>query len=159
MAERGLVEVTHQGVRGSRTYAATNAGRAELRRWLMSPADGGKVRNEHVLRIFLLFALEPADALVVLRRVAGQSAAEAAELRRVRAEAGPGVPVGRAKLGQLAAEFGLRQHAALHDWAQWAIAQLEDMAQSPVGKIGRRIETNPTVGPDLAQISALFQPG
>src|SRR4051812_35693336 len=89
----GLLEVTHEGARGSRTYGVTPAGREELRSWLMSPRPPGKVRNEQVLRMFLLSALDPADALAVLRRIAEVTAAEAAELRRVRAENGP--PVNR----------------------------------------------------------------
>jgi PadR family transcriptional regulator, regulatory protein AphA len=125
LAGRGLIEVTHEGARGSRTYAATDAGHAELRSWLMAPERGAKVRNEYVLRMFLLSALDPADALVVLRRVAAESEGGEAELRRVREANGPGVPPGPDGFGQLAAEFGLRQYQAVHEWALWAIDQLE----------------------------------
>ncbi len=124
LTERGLIEVTAEGARGSRTFTATDAGRAELRTWLMDPSPHGKVRNEYVLRMFLLSALEPADALVVLRRIAEQSAAAAVELRRIRTVYGPGVPPGPDGFGQLAAEFGLRQYDAVHEWARWAIEQL-----------------------------------
>src|SRR5919107_5775780 len=52
LAEQGLVEVTHEGPRGSRTYAVTEAGRDELRTWLLTPSGrGAKVRNEQVLRM------------------------------------------------------------------------------------------------------------
>ncbi len=125
LAERGLVEVTAEGARGSRTWSATPAGRAELRSWLMDPAPRGKVRNEHVLRMFLLSTLEPADALVVLGRIAEESATAADELRAVRSAADPGPLTGASGFGQLAAEFGLRQYVAVHDWARWAIAELE----------------------------------
>ena len=125
MAESGLVEVTHEGARGARTYAVTDAGRDELRTWLLTPPAGGaKVRNEQVLRMFLLPALDPADARVVLGRIAASTAREAAELRRVRDEAGP-IRLGREGFGQLAAEYGLRQYEAVHDWALWAIEQLD----------------------------------
>ena len=130
LAEQGLVEVTHEGARGSRTYAVTAAGREELRSWLLTPRErGGKVRNEQVLRVFLLSALDPADARVVLERIAENTGREAAELRQVRQEAGP-VKLGHDGFGQLAAEFGLRQYEAVHDWAVWAIAQL-DAAEEP----------------------------
>ena len=135
LADQGLVEVTAEGARGSRTYAATGAGREELRSWLLTPRDrGGKVRNEQVLRMFLLSALDPADARVVLRRIAANTAHEAAELRRVREEAGPVRP-GRDGFGQLAAEFGLRQYDAVHSWALWAMEQLDAaaMEQPPAG--------------------------
>lgn len=125
LAERGLVEVTEEGPRGSRTYAVTPAGRDELRAWLMEPpATTGKVRNERVLRMFLLSALEPPDALVILRRIADRAAAEAAELRAVRETAGPPVR-GPEGFGLLAAEYGLRQYEAVHGWALWAIEQIE----------------------------------
>ena len=129
MADGGLIEVTHEGARGARTYALTDAGRHELRSWLLTPPAGGaKVRNEQVLRMFLLPALDPADAREVLGRIAASTAREAAELRRVREQAGP-VRLGREGFGQLAAEYGLRQYEAVHDWALWAIEQL-DQAQT-----------------------------
>ncbi len=124
LAERGLVEVTHEGARGSRTYAVTEAGRGELRTWLLTPPRQGKVRNELVLRMFLLSALDPADARAVLVRIAASTAREAAELRRLREAAGPVRP-GPAGFGQLAAEYGLRQYDAVHDWALWALDQLD----------------------------------
>ncbi|GAA4535373.1 PadR family transcriptional regulator [Pseudonocardia xishanensis] len=124
MAEKGLVEVTSEGARGSRTYAVTDEGRAELRTWLLSPPSQGKVRNEQVLRMFMLSALEPADALVVLRRIEETTDRTAAELRRVR-EAEPDALTGPEGFGQLAAEYGLRQYEAVRDWAAWAIERLE----------------------------------
>jgi DNA-binding PadR family transcriptional regulator len=129
MAEGGLIEMTHEGARGARTYAVTDAGRDELRTWLLTPpAQAAKVRNEQVLRMFLLPALDPADAREVLGRIAATNAREAAELRRVREQAGP-IRLGREGFGQLAAEYGLRQYDAVHDWALWAIEQL-DQAQA-----------------------------
>ena len=129
LAENGLIEVSHEGARGSRTYAVTDAGREELRTWLFTPPRQGKVRNELVLRMFLLSALDPADARELLGRIAASTARDAAELRRVRAEAGP-VRLGPAGFGQLAAEYGLRQYDAVHDWALWAIDQLDQADQA-----------------------------
>jgi PadR family transcriptional regulator AphA len=125
LAEAGQVEVTHEGARGARTYAVTPAGREELRTWLLTPPTQAKVRNEQVLRMFLLSALEPADALVVLRRIAEATDQGVTELRKVREEHGDAPMTGAEGFGQLAAEFGLRQYAAVHDWAQWAIDRLE----------------------------------
>lgn len=125
MADGGLIEVTHEGARGARTYAVTDAGRDELRTWLLTPpAQAAKVRNEQVLRMFLLPALDPADARAVLGRVAASTAREAAKLRRVREQAGP-IRLGPEGFGQLAAEYGLRQYDAVHDWALWAVEQLD----------------------------------
>jgi len=129
LADNGLIEVTHEGARGSRTYAVTDAGRDELRTWLFTPPQQGKVRNELVLRMFLLSALEPADARKLLGRIAANTAQEAAELRRLRTDAGP-VRLGPEGFGQLAAEYGLRQYDAVHDWAVWAIDQLDQADQA-----------------------------
>jgi DNA-binding PadR family transcriptional regulator len=126
LAERGLVEVTSEGARGSRTYALTDAGDAELRSWLLDPPGPGKkkVRNEQVLRMFLISTLEPADARSLLEEIAASADAEADELRAIhdaRVDMGRTGPEG---FGLLAAEFGVRYHEAVGEWARWALAQL-----------------------------------
>jgi DNA-binding PadR family transcriptional regulator len=127
MAERGLVEVSESGPRGRRTYDITDAGRSELRDWLFKPRQSPTVRNELVLRMFLLSALDTADALTLLHAIADDSAAKAAELRAAisRPTEGKGA---RAGFGMLAGEFGIRQHDAVHEWALWAIDQLNPPA-------------------------------
>jgi PadR family transcriptional regulator, regulatory protein AphA len=120
LADQGLVEVTHEGVRGSRTYAVTDAGRDELRTWLLEPPERtAKVRDERVLRMILLSTLDPPDARAVLERIAAATAREAAALREIRAE-----EPRAGGFGQLAAEYGLRQYEAVHGWALWAMEQL-----------------------------------
>src|SRR5437588_10008069 len=69
MADEGLVIVKATGARGRKTYALTEDGRAELRSWLMSPPRQGTVRNETVLRMFLVQALEPGDARILLKAI------------------------------------------------------------------------------------------
>jgi DNA-binding PadR family transcriptional regulator len=131
LAEAGLIEVTEEGARGSRTYTATTAGRAELKRWLFDRDTAGKkVRNEEVLRMFLINALEPEDAIRFLRGVAEETAAEADRLALILAEHGPVTQRGRAGFGLLAAEFGRRQYEAVHGWALWAIERLETADQA-----------------------------
>ncbi|MBL1118919.1 PadR family transcriptional regulator [Streptomyces sp. 110] len=121
MAEQGLVEVTHEGARRSRTYAVTDKGREELREWLLAPWGQGVVRNEQVLRLFLLEALEPDETVTALRGLVEHAEGRISELRRLRAEQDAEPRQGRDTLGQLAAEYGLRQYQATHDWALWAI--------------------------------------
>ncbi|MFR9807195.1 PadR family transcriptional regulator [Pseudonocardia sp. RS010] len=125
LAGAGLAEVTHEGPRGARTYAVTPAGRAELRTWLLTPPKQAKVRNEQVLRMFLLSALDPADALVVLRRIAESTDQGVTELRKIREEHAAAPVTGAEGFGQLAAEYGLRQYEAVRGWAHWAIERLE----------------------------------
>ena len=62
LAKRGLIHVTHEGARGAKTYDITADGRAGLRGWLLRPPSEDRVvRNEQVLRMFLISALEPTD--------------------------------------------------------------------------------------------------
>jgi PadR family transcriptional regulator AphA len=108
LAESGLIEVTEEGARGSR---------------------GKKVRNEEVLRMFLINALEPEDAIRFLRGVADQTSAEAERLAGILADHGSVTQRGTAGFGLLAAEFGRRQYEAVHGWALWAIERLETMEE------------------------------
>jgi PadR family transcriptional regulator, regulatory protein AphA len=123
LSGRGLVHVTHEGARGAKTYDITPDGREELRTWLLRPpSEGATVRNEQVLRMFLLSALDPADQRTVLTRIAEHTAAAAAELADImhrEHHTGP-----RAEFGLLAAEYGRRQYEAVHGWALWALTQL-----------------------------------
>lgn len=119
LAARGLVHVTHEGARGAKTYDVTPEGREELRSWLLTPpGPTATVRNEQVLRMFLLSALEPADQRLMLTRIAENTGAAAAELRAVVDTPGEGP---RAGFGRLAGEFGIRQYEAVHEWALWAL--------------------------------------
>ena len=68
LEEEGLVEVVSEGARGSRTFAATDAGREALRVWLVEGMPSRKVRDEGALRLFLTSLLEPADRKAVLER-------------------------------------------------------------------------------------------
>lgn len=125
LALDGLVEVVSEGPRGRRDYGLTPSGREALRDWLLGPqAGGGTVRNEFVLRLFLLSVLEPADAHTVLAGVERHVDAEIAEIeaaQRDMCEAGH--PPGYGP--NVAAELGLRTNRATREWARWAAGQLE----------------------------------
>ena len=60
LQERGLVQEAGRGAPGSRTWAITDQGRAELDRWLVEVQPNRSQRNETALRWFLL-PLLPAD--------------------------------------------------------------------------------------------------
>src|SRR5579871_3805974 len=53
LAADGFVTAAEKGPRGRRTYAITESGLTELRRWMLSPPSVFTVRNEFVLRLFL----------------------------------------------------------------------------------------------------------
>ena len=120
--------VIEEGPRGRRTYAITDAGREELRRWMRNPPDVYLVRNEFVLRLFLLAALEPSEARTVLRHLAAENDAALAGLReqvdKFGAAAAPGTPP--PPLNRLVAEFGLRSYETMREWAQWALDNIDE---------------------------------
>ncbi|WP_205473683.1 PadR family transcriptional regulator [Nocardioides sp. SYSU D00038] len=64
----GLVEVVERGPRGSKTYGLTDAGRDELRRWLVEDEPDRSQRNESGLRLFLTPLLPSQDRRSVLAR-------------------------------------------------------------------------------------------
>lgn len=126
LATDGLIETYDEGARGRRTYAITDAGLAELREWLLDPPAKPLVRNEGMLRMFLLSALEPADRREVLVRYEKEAIAAGEEVERAIKLGEEDVQPGQDLwFGQLAAEYGRRSFAAQRDWARWAIDTLD----------------------------------
>jgi PadR family transcriptional regulator AphA len=68
LTELGMVEVVGEGARRSRTFAVTDAGREELRDWMLNTEPNRAQRNETTVRWFLLGLLEPDDRRVALER-------------------------------------------------------------------------------------------
>src|SRR5215207_7815489 len=60
LGSAGLIEVVERGSRGSKTYALTDEGHDELRRWLVEAEPDRSQRNESAVRLFL-GQLLPAD--------------------------------------------------------------------------------------------------
>ncbi|GAA4784208.1 PadR family transcriptional regulator [Actinomycetospora chlora] len=125
MTEAGLVVVDEAGPRGRKTYTLTDDGRTELRRWMLHWPEQATVRNETVLRMFLVQSLEPDDARALLEGMAEHCARERDALRAVMdaddAEHRPGDPL---PFGRLAGEYGIRQYEAVQGWAQWSLERL-----------------------------------
>jgi PadR family transcriptional regulator AphA len=125
MADAGLVVVDETGPRGRKTYALTDDGRTELRRWMLHWPEQTTVRDETVLRMFLVQSLDLPDARRLLEGMAEHCARELERLRammdEVDAEQHPGEAV---PFGRLAGEYGLRQFEAVHGWALWSLERL-----------------------------------
>ena len=68
LLESDLIEVVGEGARNSRTYAVTDAGHAEIRRWLLESEANRAQRNETAVRWFLLGLLEPDDRRAAVAR-------------------------------------------------------------------------------------------
>ncbi|GAA0900164.1 PadR family transcriptional regulator [Virgisporangium aurantiacum] len=126
LATDGLVMVAAEGPRGRRAYAITDKGRSELRSWMLNPPDVFVVRHEFVLRLFLLSTLDADDARAVLRPIVEESARELATLQDSIATNDATTPPGALPaFGRLVAEYGLRSFQTMHDWAVWAMDQID----------------------------------
>lgn len=118
LTDDGLIEVVAEGTRGKRVYGLTEAGRTELRDWLMSEPGDSTVRNEFLLRLFLISGLSPDDATRMLERVEAHTEKLIAELTATydHLTAADGEP----RAGAYAAKYGVFTYGAVRDWAHWA---------------------------------------
>src|SRR5689334_2274526 len=107
-----LVELVGHGARGSKTYAITEAGRDELRQWLVEAEPDRSQRSESSLRLFLTPLLDPADRQATYERDLAHVAHELAALEKVRAEV-QAAPEPEAFAPQV--ELGIRINTVLRD--------------------------------------------
>jgi PadR family transcriptional regulator AphA len=120
LLEAGLIEVVGEGARNSRTYAVTDAGREEMRTWLLEGDANRNQRNETAVRWFLLALLEPEDRRAVVERELAYTEEYAAMLRAT-AEALDALPHKHPFRGTV--ELGLRTSTVMQ---QWLREQAED---------------------------------
>jgi DNA-binding PadR family transcriptional regulator len=120
LREAGLIEQVGAGPRGAKEYAITPAGAAAVRDWLRETEPSRATRSDPLLRVFLLWLLEPAEAEAHLRREAEHLRGLLGELEAV--AAGPREDT-RVELAYgLALDWGLRETRARLAWAEAAIA-------------------------------------
>lgn len=128
LAGDGLIEVAEEGARGRRTYAITEAGRAALRAWLLSPPEAGGVRNEFVLRLFLLPTLDSGDARFLLTKFIEVADEELIGMDKIFTMAGPEWHENPLSFGHFAAEYGRRSFVTMREWAVWAVGEIDRVA-------------------------------
>lgn len=123
LTEADLLAVSAEGARGRKEYTITEAGRAELRTWLLDPEPARPVRSEMLLRVFFLdrIAGEQARAYLAAQGAAAEArgAGLAALEESVAWDDGP-----LSTYGRIALEYGKRQAAMQASWAAWAAAQI-----------------------------------
>jgi len=123
LEDEGMIEVVAEGARNSKTYALTDAGHAELRRWLVEVEPSRQQRNESAVRMFLApRLLDPADARVALERDLRdvlQQRETLLEIQAAIAEAG-GSPF------EPAVDLGLRMSPVMEQWIRDQLAALGD---------------------------------
>jgi DNA-binding PadR family transcriptional regulator len=124
LADAGLIEVSDLGPRGRKEYRITDAGRAELRRWVTNPQDDPPFRSAELLRVFLLGEVTPAQARDRVVAMAEHANSEVKRLEALSASVDwtddEGTFYGRAAL-----EYGLRMNAMEADWANWLVDAID----------------------------------
>jgi len=123
LSEGGLIKVAAEGPRGRKEYAITDAGLAELRRWLTETNPKKIGRNEPLARVFFLGVLTRDQAVAYLVEMAAQ-AARGSDKHKATDESVAWDDSGLAIYGRLALEWGHRYAAMEREWAQWAADQI-----------------------------------
>jgi hypothetical protein len=93
---------------------------------MFDPPDVFVVRNEFVLRLFMLSALDADDARALAARFGDESAREEARLRDAIDKAGVTDPLGIEYAPvRVAAEYGVRVLGTIREWARWALDRID----------------------------------
>ena len=133
---QGLLRVSETGPRRRKTYRVTGDGLAEVQRWLRETAPDRTVRNETILRLFMLWLLDSHEAIAFFdeeieshrQRLAGFEATLAEDERQRRehgtAQGGP------AFCASLALEWGIRHEREYIEWATQARARIATGAKA-----------------------------
>jgi DNA-binding PadR family transcriptional regulator len=122
LANAGLIEVDSHGPRRRTAYRITDAGLAEVRRWLAEDEIDHGFRMEPLLRSFFFWLMDPAD---LNRRLAEEQAQyeQSADVLRAYAFAkdrGEWGTSPRTRAQRIAIEAAIRVNDALAEWARWA---------------------------------------
>lgn len=148
LAKDGLVEAAEEGARGRRTYAITDAGRQDLRDWMINTPDHPYIRSETNLRLFLLGSLDRHDAAELLRRFHAYVGEQADELNALFAERDPVPPEAESWPDLMRVDFGRRMFMAEREWAADMLRQIGDAAASPSDAPTGNSRHHPPVTPD-----------
>jgi DNA-binding PadR family transcriptional regulator len=122
LAGAEMIELDSQGPRGRKAYRITDAGLAEVRRWLTEDEVDHTMRSESVLRSFFFWLMEPDDLQAHLRREQAffTETAEMARGYAVAKDRGDFGTSPQTRSMRVAVEAAARFYQALADWAEWA---------------------------------------
>ncbi|MFI9384468.1 PadR family transcriptional regulator [Kutzneria sp. NPDC052558] len=124
--EAGLIEVTAEGPRGRREYAPTEAGLAELRHWLLETVPDQVQRSETLLRVFLLGAVDRAQAKEFMLAVRERTLADLARLDALANSIDWERDDDPTRYGVIVMEWGRRMVEMTRDWSEWAATRIPD---------------------------------
>jgi DNA-binding PadR family transcriptional regulator len=135
-----LITVHETGPRGRVVYAVTDAGRAEVTRWLSDEAVDHTMRLEPILRSVFFWLLPPDTLRAHLDAEVAYYRETADQYRRL-TEAKDRGDFGTSEQThflRIAAEAGVRINEALADWAAWARDLTPAARRVPARPAGRR---------------------
>lgn len=129
LADAGLVTVGSEGARGRKEYAVTDAGLAELRRWVTDVEPADSRRSDMLLRVFFLDQVDKARADAYLRRRTEVATERHESLLQVSETIATDTdPL--AVYGRMAVEWGLRYTTLQREWSEWAVKELARIQES-----------------------------
>ena len=139
LLEDGLIAEAETGPRRSRTYAITEDGVDEARRWLGDTETDRRVRSDAGLRIFFLWLLEPEEAASWLEGEREYWRGILDEFEQIREE--PSGDNRKARTFRIALEGGIRTVEARLGWLTWALEQVRSPEWSAPDASGSRQAT------------------
>jgi DNA-binding PadR family transcriptional regulator len=121
----GLIEVDSHGPRHRKAYRITDAGLAEVRRWLRDEPVDHTMRVESLLRSVFFWLMSPGELSAHLEKEREFFGTTAQALRELAAskDRGDFGDSPQTKSLRIAAEAGIRVYEALESWADWALEQ------------------------------------
>jgi len=145
LESEGLLRVSETGHRRRKTYAVTEHGVAEVQRWLSETTPDRTVRNETILRLFMLWLVDASEAVAFFEaeidshreRLEGfeQTLADDERERRRHGTARGGP----AFCASLALEWGIRYEREYIDWATQARDRIKTGAKAWDAARARRL--------------------
>jgi PadR family transcriptional regulator, regulatory protein AphA len=111
----GLIEVAAEGARGRKEYRITEAGREELRHWLVDVPPRRPLRDETLLRMFFLGQVEPEQARDYLLRGVAYLDAQLEKLETDERNINWGDD-NLSRYGRMVMEYGKRYMTLRRDW-------------------------------------------
>jgi DNA-binding PadR family transcriptional regulator len=119
-----LIEQFDAGPRGRKRYAVTDAGRAEVLRWLREDDPGRELRVEALLQGFFYWMLEPGEQIKLLERERASHEAKLAGYEALANSHIDWIATAEQHSQRIMLEAGIRYERGLVEWADWAKAEV-----------------------------------
>lgn len=142
LTEAGALAVSAEGPRGRKEYTITEAGRAELIRWLADTETNRAERSELLLRVFFLGNLTAGQTTAFFRAEQDRAETLLAQLQGIE-DAVDWQEGNLAVYGHFALDYGIRLATMRRDWAQSAIKELHNQTKHA----NRTTNDSPTTNP------------